>query len=412
MSMSETRLTPDAPTDTSLTAFYKELTTQERRTFWTCFTGWGLDALDFMIYPLVIGTIMTLWKVDTGVAGLAVTGTLLTSAIGGWLAGYLADRIGRVKTLQITVAWFCIFSIACAFVRNFDQLMIARAILGFGFGGEWAAGAVLIAETIRPAFRGRAVGVVQSAWAVGWGGAVLLQAVMFSVFPPETAWRAMFAFGVLPALLLVYARRHVREPEIAEQARKQLESDGNAPSLWEIFRPGTLKTTILGSIFMMGCQGGYYAISTWIPTFLKTERHLTVINSTGYLGFLITGSFLGYLFGAWMSDRFGRKKLFVSFRLRRSSWYLPTRNSALATKQSAGWVSRSGFFPAAILPEWDRFFPNFIRRGCAVPDRVSATTSAVAWVRSFPRWSVRSQCALDSLPPSPFSPCWLTRYSC
>jgi MFS family permease len=313
--MSETRLAPDARTDTSLTAFYKELTTQERRTFWTCFTGWGLDALDFMIYPLVIGTIMTLWKVDTGVAGLAVTGTLLTSAIGGWLAGYLADRIGRVKTLQITVAWFCIFSIACAFVRNFDQLMIARAILGFGFGGEWAAGAVLIAETIRPAFRGRAVGVVQSAWAVGWGGAVLLQAVMFSVFPPETAWRAMFAFGVLPALLLVYARRHVHEPEIAEQARKQRESDGDAPSLWEIFRPGTLKTTILGSIFMMGCQGGYYAISTWIPTFLKTERHLTVINSTGYLGFLITGSFLGYLFGAWMSDRFGRKKLFVSFSI-------------------------------------------------------------------------------------------------
>ncbi|MGV7243619.1 MFS transporter, partial [Caballeronia sp. M23-90] len=153
-------LNPDKRDDTGLAAFYKELTTQERRTFWTCFTGWGLDALDFMIYPLVIGTIMTLWKVDTGIAGLAVTGTLLTSAIGGWLAGYLADRIGRVKTLQITVAWFCIFSIACAFVQNFDQLMIARAILGFGFGGEWAAGAVLIGETIRPQFRGRAVGVV------------------------------------------------------------------------------------------------------------------------------------------------------------------------------------------------------------------------------------------------------------
>ncbi|CAB3762196.1 Inner membrane metabolite transport protein YdjE [Paraburkholderia humisilvae] len=85
------------------------------------------------------------------------------------------------------------------------------------------------------------------------------------------------------------------------------------PSFFEIFSGPQLRTTVLGAIFVMGCQGGYYAISTWIPTFLKTERHLSVINSTGYLGFLIAGSIAGYLTGAWISDRFGRKTLFVSF---------------------------------------------------------------------------------------------------
>ena len=299
--------------NTSLAAFYQEMSGQERRTFWSCFFGWGLDALDFMVYPLVVGTIISLWQVDRGTAGLAVTGTLLTSAVGGWLAGYLADRIGRVLTLQITVGWFCLFSLVCAFVQNFDQLIAARAFLGFGFGGEWAAGAVLIGETIRPEFRGRAVGAVQSAWALGWGAAVLLQAILFSLLPPETAWRAMFAAGALPALLLLYMRRHVREPEIAVQARKARAAAADNPTLVEIFKPGILKTTVLASVFSMGCQGGYYAITTWIPTFLKTERHLSVVGSTGYLAFLIIGSFTGYLVGAWMADRFGRKKLFICF---------------------------------------------------------------------------------------------------
>ena len=162
-----------------------------------------------MIYPLVIGTIIALWKVDAGTAGLAGTVTLLASAVGGWLGGYLADRIGRVKTLQFTILWFSFFSLVCAFVQNFDQLLIARALLGLGFGGEWAAGAVLMGEAIRPQYRGRAVGSVQSGWAVGWGLAVLSQAILFSYLPAEIAWRWMFVIGALPALLVFYLRRYV-----------------------------------------------------------------------------------------------------------------------------------------------------------------------------------------------------------
>src|SRR6202048_4261795 len=126
--------------DTSLLAFYRDMNLPERRTFWACASGWALDGMDFMIYPLVIGTIITMWKVDPGTAGLAGTVTLLASAVGGWLGGYLADRIGRVRTLQLTILWFSFFSLVCAFVQNFDQLLIARALLGLGFGGEWAAG--------------------------------------------------------------------------------------------------------------------------------------------------------------------------------------------------------------------------------------------------------------------------------
>jgi MFS family permease len=299
--------------DTSLLAFYGDMTPPERRTFWACAAGWALDGMDFMIYPLVIGTIIALWKVDPGTAGLAGTVTLLASAIGGWLGGYLADRIGRVKTLQLTILWFSAFSLLCAFVQNFDQLLIARALLGLGFGGEWAAGAVLMGETIRPQYRGRAVGSVQAGWAVGWGLAVLSQAILFSYLPPELAWRWMFAIGALPALLVFFLRRYVEEPEIAAATRAKQAASGDRPSLLEIFHGPILRTTILASLMSTGCQGGYYAITFWVPRFLTTERKLSIVSSTGYLAALIIGSFIGYLVGAWLADRIGRRNLFLIF---------------------------------------------------------------------------------------------------
>jgi MFS family permease len=291
------------------------MTASERRTFWACASGWALDGMDFMIYPLVIGTIIKLWTVDAGMAGLAGTVTLLASAVGGWLAGFIADRIGRVRTLQFTILWFSIFSLICAFVQNFDQLLVARALLGLGFGGEWAAGAVLMGETIRAQYRGRAVGSVQSGWAVGWGLAVLAQAVLFNYLPAEIAWRWMFAIGALPALLVLYLRRYVEEPPISVRAIARAQEVGDRPALWEIFLRPILKTTILASLVSIGCQGGYYAITFWVPRFLTTERKLSIVSSTGYLAALIIGSFIGYLVGAWLADKIGRRKLFLIFSI-------------------------------------------------------------------------------------------------
>jgi MFS family permease len=302
-------------TDTSLVGFYKNMTGTEQRTFWVCAAGWGIDAMDFMAYPLVIGTIIKLWDVSPGPAGLAITVTLLFSAIGGWLAGFVADRIGRVRTLQLTILWFSTFTLLCAFAQNFDQLLVARALLGIGFGGEWAAGAVLMGETIRAQYRGRAVGCVQSSWAIGWGGAVLAQAIVFSLLPPEMAWRWLFVIGALPAFALYFQCRKVEEPAVAAKTRAKQAETGVRPAIWEIFSRPVLRTTILASLAATGCQGGYYAITAWVPRFLTSERKLSIVGSTGYLAALIIGSFAGYLVGAWLSDRIGRRNLFLIFSL-------------------------------------------------------------------------------------------------
>jgi MFS family permease len=154
---------------------------------------------------------------------------------------------------------------------------------------------------------------VQSGWAVGWGLAVLAQAILFSYLPPATAWRWMFAVGAVPALITFFIRRYVTEPEIAAETRARQKAKGDSPAIWEIFSGPVLRTTILASLAVTGCQGGYYAITAWLPRFLTTERHLSIVGSTGYLATLIVGSFVGYLVGAWLADRIGRRYLFLVF---------------------------------------------------------------------------------------------------
>ena len=347
--------------DTSLAAFYRDMTVPERRTFWACFWGWLLDGMDFMVYPLVIGTLIALWQIDRGTAGFAVTLTLLFSAVGGWGAGFLSDRIGRVRTLQFTILWFSFFSLLCAFTQDFTQLMICRALLGLGFGGEWAAGAVLMGETIRAQYRGRAVGCVQSGWAIGWGLAVLIQAGLFSLLPAEQAWRWLFALGALPALLVFYVRRNVEEPAVSQRRR----TEGGGARIWDIFAPGILRTTALAALLGVGAQGGYYAITTWLPSFLRDERGLSVVGSAPYLGFVISGAFAGYLAGAWLADRIGRRRLFQSFAAGAAAvvmayTQLPiTPNAMLALGFPLGFFA-SGYFSGfgAFLTE---LFPTRLR---------------------------------------------------
>ena len=295
------------------TAWYRELQASEKRTFWACFGGWALDAMDVQIFSFAIPAIVAAFHLTNADAGLIGTVTLLTSAFGGWFAGALSDRFGRVRTLQITIVWFAFFTFLCGFAQSYGQLFAFRALMGLGFGGEWAAGAVLMGEVIRAEHRGKAVGSVQSGWAIGWAIAALMATFLFSVLPQETAWRVLFWIGLLPAVLVFFVRRLVPEPEVFTATKDNLTAKGTAANFLEIFSPSLLKTTILTSILATGAQGGYYAIATWLPTFLRTERKLTVLGTGGYLAVIIVGSFIGYLVSAYLTDRIGRRANFILF---------------------------------------------------------------------------------------------------
>jgi predicted MFS family arabinose efflux permease len=145
---------------------------------------------------------------------------------------------------------------------------------------------------------------VQSGWAVGWGVAVGLFVLTQSLFPPETAWRVLFALGVLPALGVFWIRRHVPEPEVF--TRK-----ADRRSFLGIFQPGLLRTTVVCALLCTGAQGGYYALTTFLPQFLRSARGLNILGLGGTLLLVIVGALAGYLFGAWLTDRLGRRPALV-----------------------------------------------------------------------------------------------------
>jgi MFS family permease len=295
----------------------QETTAGERRALLAAYAGYGLDGFDFMIYSFIIPTLLSLWSISKAEAGYIASGTLITSAIGGWAAGVLADRYGRARILQLTVLWFAAFTFLSGFTHSFAQLFFTRAMQGFGFGGEWAVGSVLVAEIIDARHRGKAAGLVQSSWSVGWAAAALAFWAVSSLASPQWAWKIVFWLGLLPGLLIIYIRRRVPEPPLYLKMRAQrLAAYGRATRRGEyldIFRGSLLRTTLLATLLSTGMLGAYYSVTTWLPTFLATERHLSVGGTTSYVLMVIVGSLAGYLTSGWLADRMGRRRGFIVF---------------------------------------------------------------------------------------------------
>ncbi|MBK3562607.1 MULTISPECIES: MFS transporter [unclassified Streptomyces] len=310
--------TDELTADDGALAWFRALGPNGRRAFAGAFGGYALDSYDYFTLPLSMVALAAYFGLDSGQTGLFTTVTLVVSAVGGALAGVFADRVGRVKALMITVITYAVFTVACGFAPNYETLLVFRALQGLGFGGEWAVGAILVAEYASAKHRGRTLGAVQSSWAVGWALAAVVYTLVFSFLGDDLAWRVMFWTGALPALLVLWMRRRVHDAPEATAVREQNAQKG---SFAAIFKPGTaeapglLRTTVFAGLLSTGVQGGYYTLATWVPTYLKTERGLSVVGTGGYLTFLISGAFLGYLTGGYLTDVLGRKRNIWLFAL-------------------------------------------------------------------------------------------------
>jgi len=343
--------------------WYKEGSATEKKTFWGCFGGWALDALDVQMFSLAIPALIAAFGLSKSEAGMISGVTLVASALGGWVMGAVSDRFGRVKALQITIVWFSFFTFLSAFSQSFNQLLILKAFQGFGFGGEWAAGAVLMAEMIRPEHRGKAMGTVQSAWAVGWGGSVLLYTALFSWFPQDIAWRIMFGIGLLPALLIIYVRRAIPETPIFIRAKKRATT--SFTELFGIFSPSVLRMTVIGGIIGIGAHGGYAALMTWLPTFLKTERNLSVLKTGGYLSVVIIAFWCGCMVSAQLLDKIGRRKNLALFSACCTITVLCYIFLPLSNQQMLFFGFPLGFFaagiPASLGALFNELYPSGMR---------------------------------------------------
>ncbi|HEU0216580.1 MAG TPA: MFS transporter [Stellaceae bacterium] len=217
--------------------------------------------------------------------------------------------------------------------RISSSFFVLRALHGLGFGGEWAAGAVLMGEVIRDKYRGRGVGIVQTGWAVGWGASALVYTGLYAFLPEPIAWRVLFAIGLLPAVFVFWIRRHIDEPELFRDARRERPAVGVA-HLFAAFQGPHLWTTVKVSLMVAGAQGGGYALGIWMPTYLRTVRGLSATGTGGFLMVQILGALFGFLLGSYLSDAIGRKSTFLwsaigSFVMILIYMFVPMGNTAL-----------------------------------------------------------------------------------
>ncbi len=267
--------------------------------------------MDVMLYSLVLARLMSELAMTKEVAGLLNSLTLAASAVGGLLFGFLADRVGRTRALMGSILLYSLASGACGLSDSIVQLAVFRLVLGLGMGGEWATGAALIAETWPAEHRGKALGLMQSTWAIG----EMIAAAVVGIVLPHFGWRAVFFVGVLPALVVFWIRRRVPEPAIWLERSK--EKSGLLRLLWrkDIRRHGILATT------MNACgMFGYWGLFTWIPAYLSLPveqggRGLDMLKTTTWLLVMGVGKWFGYTFFGFFADSLGRRKSYVAYLL-------------------------------------------------------------------------------------------------
>ncbi|WP_343808863.1 MFS transporter [Alteraurantiacibacter aestuarii] len=304
-----------ASTDRSLFGWYREADGKTRRVFWTCGAGWIMDAADAQVFQYLIPLLITSLGITLTEAGSIASASYFAAAIGGWLGGWLCDRFGRARILQITILWFSVFSFLSGFAQTYEQMLLVRVLHGIGFGAEWAVGAVLLGEMINPKHRGKALGAVQAGAPVGSAIAAILAGPVAASFDPDIGWRVAFWVGLAPALLIFFIRRGSDDADVYKQARAKLKAENRTTGLGAIFSPKVLWITALASLLSLGVQGAAYSVANYLTTFMTVERGMTQ-SVAGYLVLINSlGGILGCLTNSYISDIAGRRKVFRIFGL-------------------------------------------------------------------------------------------------
>ncbi|SDV46138.1 MFS transporter [Chitinasiproducens palmae] len=290
--------------------WYVGATSDQWRSFSSAYIGWMLDIMDLMLFAMVIRFISADLHFDKGVAGAIASLTLLATAVGGLIFGYLADRIGRTRSMVLSILCYSVGTALCGFADSVAQLLVFRFILGLGIGGEWSAGAALITETWPAEHRGKVMAWVQSAFAAGYALAALVAAAVL----PHLGWRWVFAVGLLPALFAFWVRRHTHESEIWLRQKQRLTLRETAAALF-----GThLRSTLVGLAFTAAAMCGYWGLFTWIPAYLATPVSeggpgFDLMRSTTWIVVMQVGAALGFICFGYIADRIGRRLAFILF---------------------------------------------------------------------------------------------------
>ena len=280
------------------------------RALWAAQLGWMLDAMDFLLFTFALLPIQREFGLTSKEASLPIVLALVASAIGGIAFGRIADRIGRVRAMTFSILLYSGATAGMATAQSLGQLIAWRVLVGLGMGGEWSCGSVLVAETWPAKHRAKAMGIMQSGWAIG----ALIAAALSALVLERFGWRVLFLIGAAPAVLAFIVRRTVQEPEVW-LAREKTQTKWS-----EIFAPAVRKRVLLATLVASSVLVAYWGVTSWLPAFLATPVEkggagLTVTKSAAWLIVLQLGAFCGYVSFGWIADKIGRRPAFTLFMI-------------------------------------------------------------------------------------------------
>jgi MFS family permease len=293
------------------THWYHQIRRDQWRVLFAAQLGYLLDAMDVLLFSFALTAVRAEFQIGSAAAGAIAAVPMVSSALGGLVFGYLADRYGRARALAWSILSFSLLTALTATSQTITQLIFWRSLAGIGLGGEWAAGSVLVAETWPAEHRSKGIGLMQSGWALGYMAASVMAAVVL----PRWGWRPLFLLGVLPAFFTWWIRRNIPE---SKEWRSGAEA--SPASLRPLLKPPLAGR--LGLLTALCCclLFGYWGLFTWIPTYLasplvKGGAGLGIVKSSAWLFPMQIGAFFGYILFGYFADRVGRRAAFLTFVL-------------------------------------------------------------------------------------------------
>ena len=278
--------------------------------------GWLLDAFDVMLYALILTAVVKDLGLSLATGGQLASLTLAASALGGLVFGVVADKLGRTRALSLSILLYSVFTFACGLAQNVWQLAIFRFLLGLGMGGEWASGATLVSETWPEKHRGKALGLMQSCWAIGYGAAAIVVALVL----PTYGWRAVFFVGIIPALFTLWIRRNLEEPEMWRASRQVVSPRPEMSPRQELSsRLGApLGLVVLLTLMNAATMFAWWGLNLWVPSYLSLPVAqggigLSTTTMSMFVVAMQVGMWLGYVTFGFISDTFGRKPTYVTY---------------------------------------------------------------------------------------------------
>ena len=358
-----------------------------------------LDAMDFLMFTFAIVPIQKEFALSSATMGGLTSVALVAGAIGGIAFGRIADAIGRVRALTLSILVYSFATAGLATAGALWQLIAWRALVGFGMGGEWSAGSVLVAESWPAEHRAKAMGIMQSGWAIGALIAAGLSAIVLGRF----GWRVLFLIGALPAVVTFFIRRNVEEPAVWRERTE--------PARWaEMFSPEFAGRTIVATLLASSVLVAYWGVMTWLPAFLaspveKGGAGLTITKSAAWLIALQVGAFFGYITFGWFADKLGRRVAFTIFMICATgvvplfAFYARTPMTLLTIGPLVGYFAH-GYYSVfgAMLAE---LFPTRFRASaqgfCYNGGRLASAAAPLAIGAAAARHGLGSAIAVDAL---------------